>query len=210
MSEKSVSRRAFLKLTGATAVAGALAACSQPTPAPTQAPAPAAKEAPKAEATKAPEPTKAPAPAAAKKVMHYLQGLTPRDRTADDRYDPPKYANDLKKQYMEAHPNVTIEFLPPFSQGLDEWLMTQMTADTAPEISWYQRGYIARDVAKGWWVNLDPFLAQPNPYHEGNKVWKEAFQTPVIESGKAPDGHIYLITGDLVGTGFFYNKTQFD
>jgi hypothetical protein len=38
---------------------------------------------------------------AKKVVKHYLQGLTPRDRTADDRYDPPKYANELKKQYEE-------------------------------------------------------------------------------------------------------------
>jgi len=206
VSTKSLSRRAFLKMAGASAVTGALAACQAPAPA---APAPQAPPATAAPAA-VKEPTKAPPPAAKKVVKHWLQGLTPRDRTADDRYDPPKYANELKKQYEAAHPNVTIEFLPNFTQGYDEWLTTQMTAGTAPEIIWYQRGYIARDVSKGWWVNLDPYLAQPNPYHDGNKVWKEAFQGPVIESGKAPDGHIYLITGDLVGTGFFYNKTLFD
>ena len=100
--------------------------------------------------------------------------------------------------------------MPTLAQGYEEWLVTQMSGGTSPEIVWYQRGYIARDYQKGWFVNLDPFLAQPNPYVPNNKTWKEVFQAPCIESGKAPDGHIYMITGDLVGTGFFYNKTLFD
>jgi raffinose/stachyose/melibiose transport system substrate-binding protein len=203
MSSRTLSRKAFLKLAGATTITGALAAC-QPAPQP---------PAPPAGATQAPavkEPTKAPPPAAKKTIKHYLQGLTPRDRTADDRYDPPKYANTLKKQYEDAHPGVTVEFVPTLAQGYEEWLVTQMSGGTSPEIVWYQRGYIARDYQKGWFVNLDPFLAQPNPYVPNNKTWKEVFQAPCIESGKAPDGHIYMITGDLVGTGFFYNKTLFD
>ena len=151
------------------------------------------------------------APAAAQKtVKHYLQGLTPRERTADDTYDPPKYADTLKQQYEDAHPGVTIEFVPNLPQGYDEWLVTQMTGGTSPEIVWYQRGYISRDYQKGWFVNIDPYLGQPNPYIDGSKTWKEEFQGPCIESGKAPDGHIYMITGDIVGTGLFYNKTVFD
>ena len=110
MSSRTLSRKAFLKLAGATTITGALAAC-QPAPQP---------PAPPAGATQAPavkEPTKAPPPAAKKTIKHYLQGLTPRDRTADDRYDPPKYANTLKKQYEDAHPGVTVEFVPTHAQG---------------------------------------------------------------------------------------------
>jgi ABC-type glycerol-3-phosphate transport system substrate-binding protein len=145
-----------------------------------------------------------------KTVRHFAQGLTPRERTADDRWDPPAYMNTLKKEYEDAHPGVTIELVPNIPTGYDEWIVTQMTAGTSPEIVWYQRGWIARDYGKGWFVNLDPYLAERNPYVPDAPTWKDTFQVPVIESGKAPDGHIYYITGDIVGTGFFYNKTLFD
>ncbi len=212
---KQLSRRGFLKLAGASSIAAILAACA-PASAPTQAPAPtqasASTEATAApQATAVPEATQAPAAAGTKKtIKHYLQGLTPRERTADDAVDPPKYANTLKAQYEEAHPGVTIEFVPNLAQGYEEWLVTQMSGGTSPEIVWYQRGYISRDYNKGWFVNLDPYLAEPDTYVPDNKTWKEIFQPPVIESGKAPDGHIYMITGDIVGTGFFYNQDMFD
>jgi ABC-type glycerol-3-phosphate transport system substrate-binding protein len=96
------------------------------------------------------------------------------------------------------------------TQGYDEWLVTQMSGGISPEIVWYQRGYIARDYQKGWFANLDPYLSAPNPYVPGNTVWKDTFQPPVIGSGTAPDGHIYMITGDIVGTGLFYNKAMFE
>jgi len=205
MSGQPVSRRRFLKLVGAATVTGVLTACqppAQPT-SPTQAPA-ATKPA------ESQEPTKAPPAAVKKTVRHYAQALTPRERTADDRWDPPQYMNTLKKEYEDAHPGITIELVPNLAQGYEEWLVTQMAGGTSPDIVWYQRGYIARDYEKGWFVNLDPYLAEPNPYVAGNTTWKEIFQAPCIESGKGPDGHIYMITGDIVGTGFFYNKTLFD
>jgi ABC-type glycerol-3-phosphate transport system substrate-binding protein len=208
MSSKQLSRRSFLRAAGLTAAAGTLAACAaQPA-----APAPAAEQKPAAEATAAPEEAKpAPESGGAKKVVrHYAQGLTPRERLETDRWDPPKAMNDMKAQYEEAHPDVTIEFVPNLPSGYEEWLMTQMSGGTSPEIVWYQRGYIARDYEKGWFVNLDPYLAEKNPYDAAANSWKEAFQGPVIASGTAPDGHIYMITGDIVGTGFFYNKSRFD
>jgi len=180
-------------MAGLTVVGGALASCVPPAAAPS-----------------APQATAAP-PAAAKKVVrHYAQALTPRERLETDRWDPPRVLWDVEKEYEEAHPNVDIEFVPNIPTGYEEWLVTQMSGGTSPEIVWYQRGYIARDYQKGWFVNLDPYLAEPNPYAPEYKTWKDLFQPPVIASGTAPDGHIYMITGDIVGTGFFYNKTLFD
>ncbi len=217
MATKSLSRRTFLKLAAVSTVGGVLAACG-PTPAPPATEAPATKapatEAPAAEATATPAPTEEVAtqapPAAQKTVKMYAQALTPRERLETDRWDPPKKMNDLKKEYEEAHPGITVELVPELQTGYEEWLVTQMSGGISPEIVWYQRGYIARDYKKNWFVNLDPYLAEPDPYVSGNKVWKEIFQGPVIASGTAPDGHIYMITGDIVGTGFFYNKTMFD
>jgi raffinose/stachyose/melibiose transport system substrate-binding protein len=194
MESRYLSRRAFLKLAGVGAAGAVLAACAPA--APGAAPA-AGGEAPKAVGAK-------------KVVKMYAQALTPRERMETDRWDPPQKFWDIQKEYQDAHPDVTIEFVPEATQGYEEWLVTQMSGGTSPEIVWYQRGYIARDYKKNWFVNLDPYLAQPNPYVEGNKQWKDIFQPPVIASGTAPDGHIYMITGDIVGTGFFYNKSMMD
>lgn len=193
MKGQALSRRAFLQLASVTTVGVALAACAPPA-------APAANE----------QAAGAGAGAEKKVVKMYAQGLTPRSRLETDRWDPPQKFLEVEKAYEEAHPGVDIEFLEEIGTGYEEWLVTQMSGGTAPEIVWYQRGYIARDYEKGWFVNLDPYLAQPNPYIDGNTQWKDAFQGPVIASGTAPDGHIYMITGDIVGTGLFYNKTMFD
>jgi len=203
MTAKQLTRRNFMKLAGASAVGGALAACAPRA----AAPAPAEKAA--APAEKATEPVAAPAPGA-KTIKMYAQGLTPRGRLETERWDPPKMMDALKKEYQDAHAGVTIEFVPEMQQGYEEWLVTQMSGGTSPEIVWYQRGYIARDYQKNWFANLDPYLAAPNSYVPGNAAWKDIFQGPVIASGTAPDGHVYMITGDIVGTGLFYNKAMFE
>ena len=192
MQATSFSRRAFLRMSGFAATGLALAACAAPGAAPIGA---------QGEGQPA---------AAGKTIKMYAQGLTPRDRLETDRWDPPQKFREVAQAYQDAHPGVTVEFVPEITTGYEEWLVTQMSGGTAPEIVWYQRGYIARDYEKGWFVNLDPYLDQPNAYIDGNQKWKDAFQGPVIASGTAPDGHIYMITGDIVGTGLFYNKSMFD
>lgn len=188
MQKRSLSRRGFLKATGFAGAAAALTAC-----------VPAAPAADGGE------------PAAEMRVVnHYAQALTPRERLETDRWDPPQALWALEEAFKDQHPNVDLNFVEGVAGGYDEWMVTQLTAGTAPEILWYQRGWIARDYEKGWFNNLDPYLSQPNPYVDGYDSWKDTFQGPVIASGTAPDGHIYLITGDIVGTGFFYNKTKFD
>jgi ABC-type glycerol-3-phosphate transport system substrate-binding protein len=148
---------------------------------------------------------------AAKKVVKmWAQGLTPRERLEADRWDPPKEMWRVEKDYERLHPDVDIQFLPNIPANYEEWLVTQFTGGTIPEIVWYQRGYVARDYTKGWLVNLTKYLKEtPNPYVPGNQKWIDVFQPPVIASGTAPDGNIYLITGDIVGTGMFYNKSMF-
>lgn len=74
------------------------------------------------------------------------------------------------------------------------------------------------DVQKGWYVPLDKFLEEPNPFvHEkgdpaapGYNQWWDMFQYQAISRGKAgPDGKTYCISLDMVETGIFYNKDIF-
>lgn len=143
-------------------------------------------------------------------VRMYAQGLTPRERLESDRVDPPQAMWEVQKEYEQLNPNVQLEFLENLPSGYMEWFTTQMTGGTAPEIVWYQRGFIQRDYQKGWIASLSNELDNTaNPYTPGNKKWYDAFQEPVIESGRAPNDEIYMITGDIVGTGIFYNKDIF-
>ncbi len=126
MSHNGLSRRRFLQLSGATGAALTLAACVPSAPGDDMA-GPAAE---------------------ARVVSHYAQGLTPRERLETDRWDPPQALWALEEAYKDLHPDVDLEFIESVASGYDEWMVTQLTAGTAPEILWYQRGWIARDYEK--------------------------------------------------------------
>jgi len=146
-------------------------------------------------------------------IRHIPQGLMPRERLETDRWDPPMYYWTLEKRYENMFPDVDIEFAEvPSGQGSDEWMTTQLVAGTAPEVFWMQRGYVNRDYKKGWLANLTPYLNEKSPYVPADEYesWYDTFQPPVINSGKAPDGDIYMLTYDIVGTGQFYNQTLFN
>ena len=126
-------------------------------------------------------------------------------------WDPPMHYWTLEKRYEDAHPDVDIQFVElPAGASRDEWVTTQMVAGVAPELTWVQRGWVNRDYKKGWYVNLTAYLNEKNPYAPDYDSWYDTFQTPVIDSGRAPDGNIYMLTADIVGTGQFYNKSMFD
>ncbi len=139
----------------------------------------------------------------------YMQGLTPREKLESERVSPPTYLWAAAKDWQAMHPGWTIEFVPQIMQGYDEWFTTQMVGGIAPDIIWNQRGWIQRDYKKDWFADLTPVLNAKDPYVPSAKSWYDTFLTPAIESGRAPDGKIYLITGDIVGTGIFYNKDLF-
>ena len=110
--------------------------------------------------------------------------------------------NTLKKEYEEAHPG-SLSNWSRARLGVRGVAGDQMSGGTSPEI-WYQRGYIAA-YEKGWFVNSTR-TCEPN--RRGNTSWKRL--SGALESGKAPDGHIYADTGDIVGTGFLHSKTLFE
>jgi ABC-type glycerol-3-phosphate transport system substrate-binding protein len=118
-------------------------------------------------------------------------------------------------QYIAMYPDVEIEFvrIPP---GTDSrvWAVTQLTGGNAPEIVWTQSFDANRDVGKGWWTNLVPYMDQPNPYvdagTEGSERWIEQFYEGPTGAKFAPNGEMYVVPYDLVTTFFFYNKAHFE
>jgi raffinose/stachyose/melibiose transport system substrate-binding protein len=128
---------------------------------------------------------------------------------------PHKALKDAIDQYTQMYPDVEIETVrvPP---GTDSrvWVVTQITGDTAPEIVWTQSFDTNRDLGKDWWVVLDDYFQQPNPYVDagqlGSAKWIDQFFEGPTAAKFAPDGHIYVVPYDLVTTFFFYNKKIFE
>lgn len=98
--------------------------------------------------------------------------------------------------------------------GTDErtWALTQLNSDNPPEIMNTQSFYAAQDKENDWWVPLDDYLDEPNPYVEGDgsEVWADEFYPLPLGTKRDSDGELYVIPVDLVTTMFFYNKTAFE
>jgi ABC-type glycerol-3-phosphate transport system substrate-binding protein len=129
-----------------------------------------------------------------------LPGTATRERKG---FDP------IVEKYQKLHPDVKINYVKQPMGEVRTWLVTQLTGGTAPDICWTQPDYVNEDIGKGWWLNLDPYLEKPNPYVKGNKRWYDIFYPGPLEVWRAADGHLYMLLGDQVQVGFYYNKNIF-
>ena len=81
----------------------------------------------------------------------------------------------------QANPDVEIEFiLIPAGTDARVWTVTQLTGGNAPEIVWTQSFDTNRDVGKGWWTNLLPYMEQPNPYVDRRRSGQRALDRSVL------------------------------
>lgn len=121
--------------------------------------------------------------------------------------------NKVKAEFEKLFPDTRIEFTEA-PVGSREYLVTQLAAEQAPEILNVNVEDVWQDVQKGWYVELDKYLNEPNPFipkgQLGSKQWWDQFKYQALSRGKAaPDGKMYCLTYDMVETGIFYNKDIF-
>lgn len=121
----------------------------------------------------------------------------------------------LADRWQAAHPGYKIEFVQaPSGVGNDRnnlnyraWVVSNFVGGTIPEIIYQNMGsYRESDFRKGWIVDMDPYLAKPNPYVQGNRQWLDIFYKPWIDAMRSEDGHCYWIGPDTIGVGLLYNK----
>ncbi|MBN1541637.1 carbohydrate ABC transporter substrate-binding protein [candidate division KSB1 bacterium] len=127
--------------------------------------------------------------------------------------EPLRAAADLADDYCRLHPGVSIRFvqLANVSGSQEgEWLKTQLVGGMAPDIIAQNAEIAWPDVDKGWYIPLDDYLQQPNPYAAGNRRWFDLFENQaLLDAKRAADGRLYCLSIDVVETGIFYNKTLF-
>jgi len=147
----------------------------------------------------------------------WAAGYTPSrlvPTTAENRNAPKiKGIQPVVDAYQKLHPNVTIKLVVhPADDEVRRWMITQLTGGTAPDIMWTQPDWAAEDYRKGWWVPLDKYLQQPNPYvaegQPGSERWSELFQ-PQINVWKAANNSLYVALADQVQVGIYYNQDVF-
>jgi ABC-type glycerol-3-phosphate transport system substrate-binding protein len=201
------TRREFLQLSAIGLAAAALAACkpAEPTAAPSQ-----PKEAEPA------EPAEPAGPTFEGKVEMWVQAYTPSEDMvkSEDNPLPHDQAKQIAEKYMEMHPGVEIELInKPAGVADHEWIVTQQSGGTIPHIVWSHSFWIQDELGKGWWIELDPYLEEPNTYvpdgQPGADRWLELFYEVPTEAKRAPNGKLYVIPMDLVTTFFFYNADAF-
>jgi ABC-type glycerol-3-phosphate transport system substrate-binding protein len=222
MSEKKMTRRAFLTMAGVSGVAMILASCApKPTPTPTPAPTkPAPTAAPKAEPTKAPTAVPTAAPTAAPTKPQPT--ATPVPKPTDTK-PAPKLAgnirgvfwtaqveNGLKKaaeEYMKMHPGTKVEIEIRPWEGFEDWLTTQLVGGTAPEVA-QSHGW-NEHYARGLAIRYNEYLEKPSPYSTSPR-WADDFLGGLIERYSSPKQDYCMVPLDSVDNGIYYNKTIFD
>jgi ABC-type glycerol-3-phosphate transport system substrate-binding protein len=231
------SRRVFLRravtLAGAVllqACGGTPAAAPKPTEPVKQTgalPTTVVQSAPTAVATTAPAPaaTVAAAPAAAGRPAGKLAGdiqvwagtnYQPSDsmEKSPQNLQPHDAVIRIGNEYKKLHPEVgKIDWIKvPTATDARLWTETSQAGGTIPHISWQHSFQIDNDVRKDWWLPLDDFVKEPNPYIQegpGSKAWIDQFFEIPTGTKKSIDGHLYVIPYDLITTFFYFNKELF-
>ena len=195
------TRRQFLQLSAIAAAGVVLAACT-----PTAVPGTAV---PKAGETKAAVTFKG-------KIEWWFADYAPsKDMVwSEDNPLPHNMAQVLADEYHANHTEVQIEFVDlPSGTDFHQWNITGQVGGTVPHITMEQRFNIDGDLDKDWWVPLDSYYAEPNPYAKagqpGSAKWKDGFYEIHFETQTSPNGKHYIVPFDLVTTFFFYNKDMF-
>jgi raffinose/stachyose/melibiose transport system substrate-binding protein len=197
------TRRQFLQLSAIAAAGVVLAAC-QPTSVP-------ATAVPKGGATSAPGGT------TFKGTLElYPQFYYPStDMTWSENNPLPHHMSQvLADEYKANHPDVTISLVNhPSSVADHEWIITGQAGGTIPHIVWTHRFWVDTETDKNWWVPLDPYFAEPDPYitagQPGSAKWQDVFFDIPFGTTPCPDGKHYIVPLDLVTTFFFYNKDMY-
>lgn len=144
-----------------------------------------------------------------KHTIRFAPGIYMPGRRPMDLGKPMKALEKVAADFEKLFPDTRIEFTEA-PVGSREYLVTQLAAEQAPEILNVNVEDVWQDVQKGWYVELDDYLTQPNPFVKGNKEWWDLFKYQHMSRGKlAPNGKMYCITFDMIETGIFYNKNIF-
>ena len=117
---------------------------------------------------------------------------------------------NLTRSYEALHPGVKISIVPFPPGDPVAWEESVLAAGTAPDIvSPSYTMQIFSDIPKNYWLNLTPYLNQPNHYIAGNKRWLDSMQPSIAKQDAFEGSTYYVIPWNAYDATFFYNKDIF-
>ncbi|GGD98125.1 ABC transporter substrate-binding protein [Paenibacillus nasutitermitis] len=127
------------------------------------------------------------------------------------------YTDGLKEaavEYNKLHPETTVKIdVQSDNNAYITSFQAKMSAggDNAPDIvhTNLTGDKPGANITKGWFVKLNDYVKQPNPYNEGTSIW-DGVDENYHANMYSEAGDVALLPFDLVGTGFYYNKAIFE
>lgn len=150
-----------------------------------------------------------------KTISVFPERFTPGVDRAIETLPPLTAFDEIARQYEELNPGVDIEFYnyPGDASNSEEymsWLTTQSIAGTLPELVFAHSTELEAFSDNDWFVDLMPYLEEPNPYVEGNERWIDLFGEEIIATRQSAAGELWSLPISLVATSIFYNQDLFD
>lgn len=124
-----------------------------------------------------------------------------------------KQTRRMYNRYMALHPQARFSDIhQPTGDYTAQtaWLTSRELAGRVPDIfEPFTVSTVMDGVPKHWWVTLDPYLDQPNPYVKGNKRWRDQIVPALLNQGKYLDNKTYCFAADAAEWAVYYNKSIF-
>lgn len=113
---------------------------------------------------------------------------------------------ELIERFEAEETGIEVETVVLPLSNFRDTLSTQLSAGTAPELVFRAVPHTPDQVHA-----LDEYLAQPNPYVEGNEKWLDIFDSRFYgDAQRNVNGDLEFIPFNLVIAGLFYNEDVFE
>lgn len=133
-----------------------------------------------------------------------------------DKYANPYPYNTLEKiaeEWNKENKGYKIKIASSSLNNDRETMAPALNQGTAPEILFYLGTTIAEDMTKGWFVELNDYLEQPNKYsapgENGSEHWRDIYGAEEHATTFAPNGKKYTVELEINPIGILYNKSVF-
>lgn len=148
-------------------------------------------------------------------ISVFPERFTPGVDRAIETLPPLTAFDEIAREYEELHPGTTIEFYnyagdPGNSEEYTSWLTTQSIGRTLPELVHAHATVLEQFADNEWFVDIMPYLEQPNPYVEGNERWIDLFGDEIIATRQSGTGELWSLPISLVATSIYYNQDLFE
>lgn len=149
-----------------------------------------------------------------------LNGLMPTTNTEPTEQQPTVFRSiqEITDEFCEMFPNVTVEWAYSKKSvgNWAQWMTTQIAAGDAPDIVMMHGAEYAD---RGWFINLDDILDEPNVFVEdgelGSEHWRDMFPDYMWTSDMTTDAAGNTVAVPVMcypgtATAYFYNKDIFE